>query len=121
MRLLVCGGREFTDRSTVFAALDAFDAKYPVTTVIHGAQRGADTLAGLWAKARGKEVLDFPMDQEHGDPHYEGRRRNGRMLHEGRPGCVIAFPGNEGTAHMVRIARGAGLVVWEPEKQQEVP
>ena len=121
MRVLVCGGREYRDRVVLFGALDALDAKYPVTLVIHGAATGADTLAGAWAKSRGKEVLDFPMDREHGDPHYEGRRRNARMLHEGKPACVVAFPGNEGTAHMMRIARGAGLLVWEPAKEQEVP
>lgn len=121
MRVLVCGGREFKDRNALFGALDAFDAKYPITTVIHGTAGGADTFAGQWAKARGKEVLDFPADWEHGDRHYEGRRRNARMLHEGRPHCVIAFPGNEGTAHMVGLAHNARLVVWEPAKERDVP
>ena len=121
MRVLVCGGREYRDRGTVFAALDALDAKYPVTVVIHGAATGADTLAGLWAKARKKEVLDFPMDKDHGDPHYEGRRRNGRMLFEGRPDCVVAFSGGNGTAHMIGLARAQRLLVWEPEKERDVP
>lgn len=121
MRVLVCGGRKYRDRATVFSSLDAFDEKHDITVVIHGAATGADTLAELWGKARGKKVLDFPIENEDGAPHYWGRRRNGKMLHQGRPDCVIAFPGNEGTAHMVGLARGAQLVVWEPEKERDVP
>jgi hypothetical protein len=33
------------------------------------------------------------------------------MLREGRPDLVAAFPGGRGTAHMVRIAREAGVEV----------
>jgi hypothetical protein len=34
-----------------------------------------------------------------------GRERNARMLLEARPHFVIAFPGNDGTANMVDLAR----------------
>ena len=39
--------------------------------------------------------------------------RNRRMLEEGRPDLVIAFPGGKGTANMVRIALQAGIQVRE--------
>lgn len=42
-----------------------------------------------------------------------GPLRNARMLAEGRPDAVIAFPGGKGTADMVRKARAAGLPVVE--------
>jgi hypothetical protein len=35
------------------------------------------------------------------------------MLDEGRPDLMVAFPGRSGTAHMVRIARAAGVEVIE--------
>ena len=35
------------------------------------------------------------------------------MLDEGKPDLVVAFPGGRGTAHMTRIARGAGIEVIE--------
>lgn len=35
------------------------------------------------------------------------------MLSEGKPSLVVAFPGGEGTADMVRKARAAGVEVVE--------
>jgi hypothetical protein len=35
------------------------------------------------------------------------------MLTEGKPELVVAFPGGRGTAHMMRIAREAGVEVVE--------
>ena len=42
-----------------------------------------------------------------------GPIRNKLMLDEGKPDLVVAFPGGRGTAHMTRIARGAGIEVIE--------
>jgi len=50
MRVLVCGGRDYNDFKTVQEVLDRFHEQTPFSCVIHGAARGADTLAGLWAK-----------------------------------------------------------------------
>ncbi len=36
------------------------------------------------------------------------------MLRDGRPELVVAFPGGKGTAHMVKLARAAGVTVLEP-------
>ena len=40
-----------------------------------------------------------------------------RMLEEGRPDLVVAFPGRSGTAHMMRIARAAGVAVIDLRDQ----
>lgn len=40
-----------------------------------------------------------------------GPRRNQRMLDEGRPDLVLAFPGARGTADLVRRAQAAGVLV----------
>ena len=39
--------------------------------------------------------------------------RNQRMLDEGKPDLVVAFPGGRDTADMVRRARSAGVEVVE--------
>ena len=39
--------------------------------------------------------------------------RNRRMLIEGKPDLVLAFPGGKGTANMVEISRKAGVKVVE--------
>ena len=112
MRLLVCGGRDFADKEFVFATLDRTFAKRPITVLIHGAARGADSLAGAWAEERGIEVEAYPANWDR-DGRAAGPIRNQRMLDEGRPEAIIAFPGGRGTAHMVKIAQQAGLPVWQ--------
>ena len=42
-----------------------------------------------------------------------GPRRNARMLAEGKPDLVVAFPGGRGTADMVSKARAAKVEVME--------
>lgn len=108
MRVLVCGGRDYADRSGLYAALDALDPK--PTTIISGMASGADQLAWYWARSRNVPVLEFPANwREHGKA--AGPLRNERMLTEGRPDMVMAFPGGRGTADMKRRAKKAGIEV----------
>ena len=108
MRVLVCGGRDFMDRTWLFRELDALRSDRGVTIIISGCARGADTLGIEWAEARGVEVARFPADwNTHG--RAAGPIRNQQMLDEAKPDLVIAFPGGRGTADMVRRARAAGI------------
>ena len=78
--------------------------------LIHGAARGADSLAGEWASTRAVPVKIFPADwQTHG--RSAGHIRNAQMLREGKPDLVVAFPGGRGTADMVAKANAAGITV----------
>lgn len=45
MRVLVCGGRDYTDTKHVFTVLDEIRSRKGVDVVIHGAARGADDIA----------------------------------------------------------------------------
>jgi hypothetical protein len=111
-RVLVCGGRSFNDEARLFAVLDSYDNERDFTVLIEGAARGADTLARKWAEAKKIPVLPFPADwKRHG--RAAGPIRNERMLREGKPDLVIAFPGGKGTAHMVSLARHAGVETIE--------
>lgn len=113
MRLLVCGGRDFSDQTLAESLLDEIHRNTPVTELIHGAARGADTLAALWARSRGVPERPFPADwAAHG--RAAGCLRNEQMLLEGRPELVLALPGGRGTADMVSRARRAGLRVVGP-------
>jgi len=111
--LLVCGGRDFIDMPRASAALDAVHAKRPITLLVHGAARGADTLAATWAQRRGVLTQAFPADWNR-DGRAAGPLRNQRMLDEARPDGVVAFPGGRGTADMNQRAKAAGVKVWEP-------
>lgn len=114
MRVLVCGGRDYSDQRTLFRALDKLMTKRQVVTLIHGAAPGADSLAGQWAEARGIEQIACPAEWEkHGKR--AGPLRNAHMLTL-KPDGLVAFPGGRGTADMVMQAINAGLNVWHPIK-----
>jgi hypothetical protein len=111
MKVLVCGGRDFSDWELVYRTLDNVHAKSPIKCVIHGAARGADSLAADWAHSRLVPARAFPADWKT-DGRAAGPIRNQRMLVEGKPDSVIAFPGGRGTADMIKRAESAGLPVY---------
>jgi hypothetical protein len=110
MRLLVCGGRDFSDTESAYKVLDAMHRALGIDVLIEGNARGADRIAGYWARRNGVANLKFPADWgAHGKA--AGPIRNQQMLDEGKPTHILAFPGGRGTADMVRRAKGAGLQV----------
>ena len=62
MRVLVCGGREYNDASQLIHELDSLHREMPIAELIHGAARGADSLAAAWAHSRGVPDRPFPAD-----------------------------------------------------------
>lgn len=98
MKVLICGGRDFVDAGFIHAELDRLHAQYRFDTVIEGDARGVDQIAGEWARARGIDLIKFQADWKNEDRH-AALIRNERMLVEGRPDLVIAFPGGSGTSH----------------------
>lgn len=124
-RILVCGGREFDDWKffsdsmwTLMKNLGLDNQDYfegynsKKITIIHGDAKGADFCARLWAKLWGCTEERYPANWKiHG--YSAGPVRNKRMLEEGKPNLVIAFPGGTGTANMVSIAKKAGVEVIE--------
>ena len=110
-RVLICGGRKYQDYDAVFRALSAL-GKENIEVVIDGAALGADLLGHKAARALGIPTLRFPAHWER-DGRSAGVIRNQRMLDEGKPNIVLAFPAKEsvGTWDMVRRARKLGLQV----------
>jgi len=108
VRVLVCGGRDFKDRDALFAVLDGMADQ--IDRIICGGARGADDLAYTWACRRDKSPERYMAEWDrHG--RRAGPIRNQRMIDEGKPDLVIAFPGGRGTADMVRRAETAGIRV----------
>lgn len=109
-KALVCGGRNYDERISLFEVLDTLRRERRITIIVHGAASGADKLAGMWARLRGVECVSYPADwKRHG--RAAGPLRNQSMLDSERPDVVIAFPGGRGTADMVGRARAAGVEV----------
>lgn len=112
MRLLVCGGRNFDQNSYLFRQLNKLNGVYHFTDVIHGGARGADTMAGDWARSVHLRATVFKADWDRLG-NRAGPIRNQQMIDEGKPQVVAAFPGGIGTADMIRRAKAAGLLVIE--------
>lgn len=125
MRILVCGGRDFSNRDLVFKTLyeiapkfppDEYGNTLPDCTIIHGGAKGADQLADEWAVVNWTKLEVFKADwKKHGKA--AGAIRNRQMLEEGKPDIVVAFPGGKGTANMVKIAKQAGIKVLEVKEE----
>lgn len=109
MRVLICGGRDFTNVAYVWTHLDRIHAETPITEIITGGAPGADTIANDWGKTKRINRFVCKADwEQHG--RSAGPKRNARML-EWKPDLVIAFPGGRGTADMVRRSTEAGVKV----------
>lgn len=122
MRVLVCGGRDYKNREEFFSAMDNLLSNIPNVQIIEGGARGADCFAWEWAVANAIPFVTFKPNWER-DGRAAGPIRNQRMLDEGKPELVIAFPGGAGTADMKRRARGAGIKVIEilPAEEETWP
>lgn len=106
MIVLVCGGRDYAGDVSCLGMID-------ITLLIHGGARGADQRAAAWVR---EELLVHTCRV---DAMWEqlgksaGMERNKAMLLL-KPEYVVAFPGGAGTAGMIRLAKAAGLPVWQP-------
>lgn len=120
MRILVCGGRDYRDQDCVFDSLERLRRAGLINLLIHGDASGADRLASFWAREAGMDQVSYPANwKAHG--RAAGPMRNRRMLHHGRPQALIAFPGGRGTADMTALAIQAGLPIWRPAEQLDIP
>ena len=106
MKLLVCGGREFSDFKRLTARMNLIHAMEEVRCVIHGGARGADTLAGQWARDHGvQEVVCAANWDYHGKK--AGPIRNKAMLLLA-PDCAMVLPGGVGTKNMLTLLQAYG-------------
>ena len=112
MVILVCGGRTYNNKDKVNEVLSSIHKEKPITVLIHGAAKGADTLAGYWARENGIKEKQYPaLWNTHGKA--AGIMRNQKMLDDNKVDLVIAFPGGKGTADMVERAKKANIEVRE--------
>lgn len=113
IRVIVCGGRDFNERDFIHNTLCDLDAQHgPFDVIVHGAATGADNEGMIWAQTMGRRQLPMVADwHRHG--RAAGPIRNQRMIDDGKPDLVVAFPGGKGTADMVKRAKAAGIKVIE--------
>jgi hypothetical protein len=110
VKILVCGSRDWTNRAIIRQRVAAIPAGF---TILHGAARGADTIAREEAEGVGLKTIAFPAEWEKYG-RAAGPIRNRAMLDE-HPDLVIAFHNDisrsRGTADTVREAKKRGIPV----------
>jgi hypothetical protein len=117
LNILVCGGRDYSDRAHLKRVLNQLVGIEHDVTLICGMAPGADTLAHDWAIDRSFTVKPYYADwKTHG--RKAGPIRNQEMLDKGRPDLVVAFPGGRGTDDMVRRAVDQGGIVLRVEARK---
>ena len=110
-KVIVCGGRKYTDTERIYSVLDSLVIREGSIFVIHGGAPGADQSAGEWAKQNGVPCAIVPANWNFYGKS-AGGRRNGWML-ELDPDLVVAFPGGVGTQNMITLAKKHGVPVFE--------
>ncbi len=112
LRVLVCGGRGYSDRARLFSFLDEFKH---LGVVASGAAPGADWLAEQWCMEHGVPFKGYPAQWDvHGKA--AGPIRNRQMLNEGKPdealGLISGLVGSEfskGSQNMADLCGLAGI------------
>lgn len=123
MKVLVFGGRDYgvmtihdkvipneLEVGYLFGALSALHSISPITTLVHGAAKGADLLADEWGYHHHISVRSYPANWgQYG--RAAGPIRNQEMLDKENPDYVMAFRGGKGTEDMVTRALKKGIKV----------
>ena len=109
MRVIVCGSRGWADGDVIARALSALPAN---AVIVHGAGRGADTLAEEAARELGLSTEPHPANWGRFG-RSAGPRRNAEMAEAGADLCLaFRLDGpSPGTDDMIRKCRSAGIPV----------
>ena len=114
MILLVCGGRDFSDKEFIYNCLDSVKGK--IDLIIEGGANGADRIAREWAVSKG---IHFATVEALWGVYSNkaGPLRNKAMLML-KPDACVAFLGGTGTKSMVNLCNASSIKVWEPRQSQ---
>ena len=111
-RIIVCGGRDFSDYEHFRHSMRSVLSQYQDVLLVSGHAKGADTLAERFAKEAGIPIRVFPADwNKYGKA--AGPIRNKQMLDfakEDNPVVVAFWDGkSRGTRNMLMQAGEAGI------------
>ena len=110
MKLIIAGGRDFTDIDFMCERLDVLlrNTEEDPITIISGTARGADQLGETYARFRGYEVEHYPAQwDKYG--RSAGYRRN-ELMASVATHCVVFWDGqSRGSKHMIDLAKKQGL------------
>jgi len=104
MKLIIAGGRNFTNYKQLAQECNQFLNGQTNIEIVSGTCRGADLLGEQYAKERGYKIAQFPADwNKYGKS--AGPKRNQQMANYAD--ALIAFWNGKsrGTKHMIEMAK----------------
>ena len=127
VKVLVCGGRKYTNYPQVESVISAYHKLHTITLLIEGGAEGADAFGeqvakkyniphhkekALWQNFNSaiEPVKEYTTDSGWRCNCLAGTNRNKRML-EMNPDIVFAFHGGTGTQNMINISTKANIKV----------
>jgi hypothetical protein len=109
MKVIVAGGRDFTNYALVEEAIKI--SGFEISQIVSGKAKGIDTLGEVWALANNVPVEAFPADwSQHG--RAAGPIRNKQMAEYADALIAIWDGESKGTANMIQQARNKKLNVF---------
>jgi hypothetical protein len=109
MKVIVAGGRDFTNYALVEEAIKI--SGFEISQIVSGKAKGVDTLGEVWALANNVPVEAFPADwSQHG--RAAGPIRNKQMAEYADALIAIWDGESKGTANMIQQARSKKLNVF---------
>jgi len=102
-KLLVAGGRDFTDYLLLSDVLDRYQLHYPIDSIIQGEARGADLLAKRYAKANDIKYIGVPADWTRFG-RSAGHIRNTEMWNMADSGIIFWNGESSGTGHSLTLS-----------------
>jgi len=126
---LVCGGRDYQRSPDFIQGMHSAIQHFGYKAVISGSRNppgltlpdihsafGVDDMAMAYARDYHLPARNFPADWDRFG-NAAGPIRNKRMLDEGKPDMILAFPGGRGTRNMIEKGLAAGIPVhrWAAE------
>lgn len=98
MKICVFGSRELNNYKLVKPILDLYHSKIPITEIVSGKCRGADSLGERWAKENKIAIKEFPADWSLGKK--AGPLRNEEMAKYCDEGIGFSVNSSRGAANM---------------------
>jgi hypothetical protein len=112
MKVIIAGGRNFSDRQAVAETIDA--SGFEITECVCGGARGADLLGALICHDHKIPIRLFPADWDTFGKA-AGHIRNRQMAEYAD--ALILMPGDTGSDNMLTEARRHGLTIYESKRR----
>lgn len=115
-RVLLTASRSWTDFHSIWSLLDLIHAEHPDMVLRHGAARGGDWIAEMWAHARRVTSSSYPARWDRYG-RAAGIIRNGEMVQAGADECLAFIRDrSRGATDCADKAEAAGIpttrILW---------